>query len=42
MKMGRIEKVGEGHRMAARRRAWALKEADRHLEERKSHWRLIV
>ena len=24
------------------RRAWALKEADRHLEERKSHWRLIV
>ena len=36
--LGRIEKVGESHRMAAKRRAWALKESDRHRQERKSHW----
>ena len=36
--LGRIEKVGESNRMAAKRRAWALKESDRHRQERKSHW----
>ena len=36
--IGRIEKVGESNRMAAKRRAWALKESDRHRQERKSHW----
>ena len=40
--LGRIAKVGEGQRAAAKRRAWALKEAERHQEERRAHWRAHV
>ena len=37
--LGRLAKVGEAHRAAARRRAWALREGERLQEERRSHWR---
>ena len=38
----RLAKVGEGHRLAARRRAWAKREGERLEEERRAHWRAHV
>ena len=40
--LGRLAKVGEGHRLAARRRAWAKREGERLEEERRAHWRAHV
>ena len=40
--LGRLAKVGEAHRGAARRRAWALREEQRLQEERRAHWRAHV
>ena len=40
--LGRLGKVGEAHRGAARRRAWALREEERLQEERRAHWRAHV
>ena len=40
--LGRLAKVGEGHRAAARRRAWAKREGERPEEERRAHWRAHI
>ena len=40
--LGRLAKIGEAHRCAARRRAWALRESERLQEERRAHWRAHV
>ena len=40
--LGRLAKVGEAHRGAARRRAWALREEERLQEERRAHWRAHI
>ena len=40
--MGRVVKVGEANRNAAKRRAWALNESERIKEERRAHWRAHV
>ena len=40
--LGRVARVGEAHRMAAKRRAWAKREGERLEEERKAHWRAHV
>ncbi len=37
--LGRLAKVGESHRAAAKRRAWAKREGERLEEERRAHWR---
>ena len=36
--LGRVARVGEGHRMAAKRREWVKREEDRREEARKAHW----
>ena len=40
--LGRLAKVGESHRVAAKRRAWAKREGERLEEERRAHWRAHV
>ena len=40
--LGRLARVGEGHRAAAHRRAWAKREGERLEEERRAHWRAHV
>ena len=40
--LGRLAKVGEVHRAAAKRRAWAKREGERLEEERRAHWRAHV
>ena len=40
--MGRLAKVGEANRAAAKRRAWAKRESERLEEERRAHWRAHV
>ena len=40
--LGRLAKVGEAHRGAARRRAWALRGEKRLQKERRAHWRTHV
>ena len=40
--LGRLAKVGGGHRAAARRRAWAKREGERLEEERRAHWRAHI
>ena len=40
--LGRVARVGEAHRAAARRRAWAKREGERLEEERRAHWRAHV
>ena len=40
--LGRLSKVGEGHRWAAKRRAWAKREEDRLRSERKAHWHAYI
>ena len=40
--LGRLARVGEAHRAAAKRRAWAMKEGERLEEERKSHRRAHI
>ena len=40
--LGRLAKVGEAHRAAAKRRAWAKREGERLEEERRAHWRAHV
>ena len=40
--LGRLARIGEGHRAAAHRRAWAKQEGERLEEERKAYWRAHV
>ena len=40
--LGRLARVGEGHRAAARRRAWAKREGERLEDERRAHWRAHI
>ena len=40
--LGRLSRIGEGHKAAARRRAWAKREGERIEEERKAHWRAHI
>ena len=36
--MGRVARVGEEHRQAARRRAWVKRDGERREEESRAHW----
>ena len=36
--IGRVARVGEGHRLAARRRAWVRREDERREEASRAHW----
>ena len=36
--LDRVARVGEGHRQAAKRRAWAKREEERLRQERKAYW----
>ena len=36
--IGRVARLGEGHRLAARRRVWAQREQDRREEASRAHW----
>ena len=36
--IGKVSKIGEGNRQAARRRAWVRQEEEKRVEERKAHW----
>ena len=36
--LGRVSRVGEGHRAAAKRRAWVRKEGERWEDAMKAHW----
>ena len=40
--LGRLAKVGESNRAAAKRRAWAKREGESLEEERRAHWRAHV
>ena len=40
--LGRLSRIGDGHRAAARRRAWAKREGERIEDERKAHWRAHI
>ena len=40
--MDRVARIGEDHRQAAKRRAWAKLEENRVLEERKAYWQAYV
>ena len=40
--LGRVARVGEAHRAAAKRTAWAKREGERLEEERRAHWRAHV
>ena len=40
--IGRVARVGEGHRLAARRRAWVRKEEERREAARRAHWAFNV
>ena len=40
--MDRVSRVGEGHRQAARRRAWVKREGERMEEERRAYWQTYV
>ena len=40
--IGRVARVGEGHRQAARRRAWVRQEEERREEARRAHWAVNV
>ena len=36
--LSRVAKIGDGHRLAAKRRVWARGEVEKRQEEAKSHW----
>ena len=40
--IGRVARVGEGHRLAARRRAWVRREDERREEASRAHWHANV
>ena len=40
--LGRVARVGEAYRAAAKRRAWAKREGERLEEERRAHWRAHI
>ena len=40
--IGRVARVGEGHRLAARRRAWVRKEDERREDASRAHWHANV
>ena len=40
--LDRVERIGEEHRQAAKRRAWAKVEEDRVKDERKAYWHAYI
>ena len=40
--IGKVSKVGEGHRQAAKRRAWVRREEERMQEERRIYWQASI
>ena len=40
--LDRVARIGEEHRQAAKRRAWAKSEEERVKEERKAYWQAYV
>ena len=40
--LDRLSRIGEEHRLAAKRRAWAKCEEERMQEERKAYWHAYV
>ena len=40
--IGRVARVGEGHRLAAKRRAWFRREEERREDSRRAHWAVNV
>ena len=40
--MDRVSRVGEGHRQAAKRRAWVKREGERMEDERRAYWQAYV
>ena len=40
--IGRVARVGEGHRLAARRRAWVRREDERREDASRAHWHANV
>ena len=40
--LDRVSRVGEGHRMAGKRRAWVKREEERMEEERRAYWHAYV
>ena len=40
--LDRVSRVGEGHRMAAKRRAWVKREEERMEHERRAYWHAYV
>ena len=40
--LDRVSRVGEGHRMAAKRRAWVKREEERMEDERRAYWHAYV
>ena len=36
--LGRLAQMGEGHRLAAKRRAWTKREEERSKQAAKAHW----
>ena len=40
--MDRVSRIGEGHRQAAKRRAWVKREEERMEEEQKAYWHAYV
>ena len=40
--MDRVSRVGEGHRQAAKRRAWVKREGEKMEDERRAYWQAYV
>ena len=40
--IGRVARVAEGHRLAARRRVWVRQEEEKREEARRAHWQANV
>ena len=40
--IGRVARVGEGHRLAAERRAWFRREEEKREDARRAHWAVNV
>ena len=36
--LGRVARIGEGHRLAARRRAWVMRDNELREESGRAHW----
>ena len=40
--LGRVARMGEGHRMAAKRRAWVMREEEIRQESSRAHWQANI